>query len=382
MPSHISAELITKESRLNQIVGGLLKEKLVAVDTESNGFFRYPERVCLVQLSSKSGCYLVDPLAVNAAEPLSRIFRNSKVKKVLHSAENDIRVLDREWGINIINLYDTSIGAKFLGADRLGLSNIMDQFLQLKIEKDKKVQRSDWGIRPLSEKALDYAALDVLHLVRLMDALIQKTDTLNRSSWVTEECQRIENVRYVKPDPPELSFLSAKGSSILDGRGLAVLRELVIYRETVARRMNRPPFRIISDRALVTMSGKPDCDLAEVPDVGPNVIRRFSRGLNKAIEKGLGMAPVDRRSFKKRVIRKPTSDQTKNLKALRQWRNTQGSILSLEPSVIWPTDSLIRLARQPASLEDELRSPEVRSWQVAEFKQSLVLTLSELNVTP
>ena len=162
MPFRPEIEYVADPDTLQRITNDILRSPFVSVDTESNGFFRYPERVCLVQMATDTGCYLVDPLAVDTAELLGSILHDPSIKKILHSGDNDIRTLDREWGLTIVNLYDTSIGARFLGLEKLGLGNVAEEVIGLKLAKDKRLQRADWGLRPLSDEALEYAASDVL----------------------------------------------------------------------------------------------------------------------------------------------------------------------------------------------------------------------------
>ena len=129
-------------------------EARVAFDLESNGFFRYPERICLIQLFASGRVYLIDPLAIDDMSPLGEVLSNPAVETVLHSGDHDIRSLDRDWGFHVGNLFDTSIAAAFVGSERLGLASTLQDFLEVTIPKEKSIQRSDWSIRPLSDAAL------------------------------------------------------------------------------------------------------------------------------------------------------------------------------------------------------------------------------------
>lgn len=381
MTSGPEIQYVSDYETLQRTIDDVARSPFVSVDTESNGFFRYPEHVCLVQLATENGCYLVDPLAVDTAEPLGRILRDASIKKVLHSGDNDIRTLDREWGLNIVNLYDTSIGARFLGLEKLGLGNVAEEVLGLKLAKDKRLQRADWGLRPLSDEALEYAAADVLHLKRLMDELVQRTDALGRSEWVEEECRRIESVRYSPPDEPEKSFISMKGNAALDGRGLAILRELAVFRESAALKVGRPTFRVMPDRALVAIAQDPQVDLKSVTGIGTYGVRRYGKAIAKAVARGLSSKPVDRRAFRKPSPPRPNHEQMDNMKQLKAWRSGHAKRLSLEQALIWPADSLDRLARNPSRQVDELESSDVRRWQVSEFGESLRYVMKRLHAT-
>ncbi len=381
MPPGPEIQYVADSDALQRVTTEVLRSPFVSVDTESNGFFRYPDQVCLVQLATDTGCYLVDPLAVDTPDSLGLILRDPSIRKILHSGDNDIRTLDKEWGLNIVNLYDTSIGARFLGLEKLGLGNVAEEVLGLKLAKDKRLQRADWGLRPLSDEALAYAASDVLHLKRLMDELVRSTDALGRSAWVEEECRRIEDVRYSPPDPPEKSFISIKGNSGLDGRGLAILRELAVFRESAALKIGRPTFRVMPDKTLVAIAQDPTVDLKSVPGIGPYGVRRYGKAIARAVARGKSSKPVDRRDFRRPSPPRPSHEQMANMKQLKAWRSGHGKRLSLDQSLIWPADSLDRLARAPSTLDQELNSPDVRRWQVSQFADSLRHAIKRLHPT-
>ena len=381
MPSRPEIEYVADPDALQRITNDILRSPFVSVDTESNGFFRYPERVCLVQMATDTGCYLVDPLAVDTAELLGRILHDPSIKKILHSGDNDIRTLDREWGLTIVNFYDTSVGARFLGLEKLGLGNVAEEVIGLKLAKDKRLQRADWGLRPLSDEALEYAASDVLYLKQLMDELVRRTDALGRSQWVEEECRRFEDVRYSPPDEPQRAFISIKGNSGLDGRGLAILRELAVFRESAALKLGRPTFRVMPDQALVAIAQDPNADLKSISGIGQYGVRRYGKAIAKAVAKGMASELVDRRAFRKPSPPRPSHEQMANLKQLKVWRSARAKELSLDQSLIWPADSLDRLARNPSTLEEEMHAPEVRRWQVSEFAESLRHTTKRLHPT-
>ena len=137
-------ELVRDDSRLTEVVEYLLRTSRVAVDIESNGFFRYHERVCLVQLSSTDTVFIVDPLAIDNIRPLGELLGDRSVEKVFHAADYDIRSLDRDWGFRIKNVFDTKIAAEFVGTERVGLQAVVKEYLGVALTKSLKLQRSDW----------------------------------------------------------------------------------------------------------------------------------------------------------------------------------------------------------------------------------------------
>ena len=130
-------EIITDAARLRSVVDSALNHRRVALDLESNGFHRYPERICLVQLAVSDRIYLVDTLAVDGLEPLGELLAASSVEKIFHAADYDIRSLDRDWSFSVSPLFDTSIAAALVGSSRLGLDTLLKEFLDVEISKSK-----------------------------------------------------------------------------------------------------------------------------------------------------------------------------------------------------------------------------------------------------
>ncbi len=365
-------ELIDDEAGFCQSIDAISRERRIGFDLESNGFFRYPERVCLVQISTSQDVFVIDPLAVGDVSPLGEVLANRRVETILHAGSHDVLSLHRDWGMRIGTLFDTNIAAAFVGMGRLGLGSVLEEELGVEIPKEKRIQRSDWSHRPLSLKALEYAANDVRYLFELRDALGSRLRELGREEWVREECRRLSQIRYEPPDP-ELSVFNVKGSRNLDGRGLAILKALVDYREDHAVRLGRPHFRVIPDMALVTLAEKPDSDLSRVRGLGKFARGSLARGIRKAISEGKSAKPPKRPTSPRqpRIPRGEREGISSRLSKLKQWRIGHGKHLSLDPALLWPMKSLQRIARSPDKLESELRDPEVRQWQREEFGKSL-----------
>lgn len=377
--SHI--ELISVESHLAEVVGRISRMPRVAVDIESNGFFRYNERVCLVQLASTESVVLIDPLALDDVGPLGDLLGDRSVEKVFHAADYDLRSFDRDWGFRVRNLFDTSIAAAFVGSKQLSLQHTVKEYAGVELAKSRKLQLSDWTKRPLTHEALSYAANDVLHLLDVREAQSARLKKLSRLQWVKEEFTRLENVRHTPPDR-ESAFLSIKGSHELDGRGLAVLRSLFQFRKQEAKRLDRPFFKVIQDSALVRLSSDPTANLSTVKGLGRFGRPPADRGLKRAIKEGLRSRPVTRPkpTRSRDEIRCPEEREKARtrFRSLKTWRSHLGEELELDPSLLWPTVSLDRLARRPCTLHSELVSPEVRSWQKHEFGNALRIVLESL----
>ena len=364
----IPMELLTSSRQVSDLPRILFQENCIAVDTESNSRHRYPERVCLVQVATSSKVYLIDTLAVDDMKPIGEVLADQDLVKVIQGAEYDIRCFDREWGFQIRNIFDTSVAARFVGLNRTGLSVLTETFLGIDIPKLVRLQKGDWSNRPLSLEALNYAATDVWHLLGIKEALESRLQTLARSTWVCEECARLEDIRYVAPDP-ETAFLSVKGSRRLGGQEKAILKRLFLLRESEARRRNLPPYYVLSHEAIVYLAANPTTDLTGLPSLQGRVHSRFGRLLRAALRQGLADPPIDGPIlYRPRTV---TPAEIDRLKKLKKWRERVGKRLAIDPALVWPTASLERLANAAPTLAAELKSSDVRRWQREQFATSL-----------
>ena len=318
--------------------------------------------------------YIIDPIALGDARALSGVLSDQGIEKVFHSADYDLRSLDRDWGIRVRNLYDTSIASAFLGVERLGLGAVVGEMLGIELPKSKRLQRADWGRRPLGEEALEYAAGDVRHLLTLREKLGKRLVELGRADWVAEECARLSEVRYVAHDL-ENAFLSVKGSGLLDGRGLAVLKSIHEFREREALRVGRPHFKVLPDAALVELAGSPSTEVLGMKGLGPYSRPPAAGSLREALRAGVA-APEEKRPARRRGSGPHLSPTARaraktRLALLKEWRAGMGKQLGLDPALLWPAASLERLSRGESGIDAELTSPEVRGWQAREFTNSL-----------
>jgi len=370
----LPVEVVSRPAQLDVAARGLVGSHAIALDTESNSFHHYPEQLCLIQIATRHKVYIIDTISLKDLAPLKEVLVDDSIKKVIHGADYDIRSLDRHYGFRIRNLFDTSIAARFTGITQFGLAALTRDLLGITINKSKRLQRADWGRRPLSAEALEYAATDVRHLLTLQEILNQRLQTLGRASWVAEECAKIEEVRYTIPNL-ETAYLSVKGAKDLDGHGLAVLQSLFLFREEEARHQHRPPFFVIPNATLIFLATSPEATLSEVPGLGQTGLKRFGQGLQQALRNGIIAPPIHRPRPIKAV--RASEEQVRRLSRLKEWRTSLGSSLSLDPSLLWPLTSLERLAKAPDTLSVELTYDEIRHWQRDVVASSLQACLKQ-----
>jgi ribonuclease D len=218
--SHLAPPvLVTETPQLASLVTQLARQPLVAVDTESNSLYAYREQVCLIQLSTPSADYLVDPLSDLELGPLGQVFADPGVEKVFHAAEYDVMCLRRDYGWTFANLFDTMWTARVLGWPHTGLGNILQE--QFGVRLDKRWQRHDWGRRPLSPEALAYARLDTHYLLPLRERMLTELEEKGRRE---EACEFFVEVAQSEPhfrsSTPTRTCGGSKGCGIWNPRSV------------------------------------------------------------------------------------------------------------------------------------------------------------------
>lgn len=321
------------------------------MDTEANSFYAYYDRLCLIQFSTDKEDYLVDPLSIKELAPLSALFNSSRVEKVFHAADEDIRCLKRESDFEFLNIFDTLVSARILGAKECGLAAMLSKHLQVSL--NKKLQRSDWGRRPLTPAQIQYASEDTHYLLPLRDLLHRQL--VERRLW-EEAREGFERVAAIKPEPRHFNlegFQWIEGARDLDAQGLSVLRELYLRRDEQGKKMNRPVFMVLPDALLVRLARGRPSDLSElkrISGVTPYILSRHGPWILEEIEQGKKSPPVE--PLKAPVAPRMKEEERTLYEKLRSWRNERAAERGVEVDVILPNSVLKKLACSPSGLSE------------------------------
>lgn len=273
-PPQLSPRLVSDADGVAALARELDRERIFALDTESNSFHVYRERVCLIQISTRDADWVVDPIATDP-RPLAPVLASASVV-VLHGADYDVRCLKREFDIRLPALFDTMTAARRLGFSGLSLSALVEHHFEVKLAKG--FQRSDWGRRPLSAEQVSYAALDTHFLLRLYDALASDLEKRGLSEAAREEFARIA---AVEPRPKQFDpegWRRIKGVRELGPPGRSVMRALWIAREEQASELDRPPFKVVAEQTMVEIARRlprSEEELLRIPGVTGHVVRRI-----------------------------------------------------------------------------------------------------------
>ena len=356
-------EIITKADRLSEVAAILCRQSELAVDLEMDSLHHYQEKVCLIQVSTRTESWLIDPLALKDLSPLAAPLGDPGILIVMHGADYDIRSLHRDFGIEVENLFDTMLASRFLGISEFGLAALLKA--RFGIELNKKYQKADWSKRPLSPEMSAYAAADTSDLLALYDQLSAELIEKGRLSWLEEECRMLCLARVTEKEGP--LFLACKGAGKLKGRTLAILEELLQLRNHQAYELDRPPFKVLSVETLLeTAEKRPRTlhDLAGIQGMTPGQIQRFGDKVLAAVSVGLAL-PEDKLPHFPRLRRDEPTDGTKErIKRLKGWREQHSSAQGLEPGVVAPNWLLEIVAdANPVTLVELDGIAGMREWQ-------------------
>ena len=325
--------VVTAREHLEEIIPELSQSPRLAVDIESNGFYAYREQVCLLQMSTVCGDYIIDPIAISDLSSLSPLFSNPRIEKIFHAGEYDVLCLKRDYGFKITHVFDTMIAGRLLGIKELGLAAAIERHFDVKLSK--KLQRADWGKRPLTPAQITYAQLDTHFLIRLADIqrdLLKAKGRAEDAAEAFKDLERIEPV--IKEFDPE-GYWRIAGRDPISGRQTACLKEIYIYREEHAQARNRALFRVMPDDLMLRVArAMPQTmqELGVIKGMTPYLLQKLGNGLLRAVQRGREAQPLTAPPKPPR----PRKDlkEWKLFEALRQWRKLRAEEEGVEPVVI------------------------------------------------
>lgn len=332
--------MIETYAALTELAPRVAAADRVGVDTEADSLHCYHEKVCLVQIGLDDADELVDPLADLDLAPLLDALGGTEL--VMHGADFDLRMLYRLGLGAPPKVFDTMIAARLTGAARYGYAALVAEHFGVALPKGQ--QKANWALRPLAPTLARYARNDTHYLLPLAERLERRLAALGRAEWLEQTCRRaVRAARVVRPRDPETEW-RVRGSHVLGARASAVLRALWHWRESEARGVDRPPFRILSNADLVDAARRVDRG-ETTPPRGLRGARRarFSRAAGEALALDDAKWP-QRPAVKTRP--RLTKAQEKHVAALRRRRDGRAKELAIDAELIAPRAALERIATE------------------------------------
>jgi len=372
-------KIIDTISGLEDIARSLEKEKNVAVDLEADSMFHFKEKVCLVQIATKKINVIIDTLQIKDLSSLKPFFENRDIKKIFHGADYDVRSLYRDFHVKINNLFDTQLACMFLGIKETGLDAVVQQRFNVKL--DKRFQKKDWSKRPLPDEMIEYAAGDAIYLLPLTKILEKELTEKGRLSWVYEECAILSTVR-----PPALNnnplYLKFKGAGRLNRKCLAVLESLLQTRRKIAKKKDKPLFKIFSNASMMKIAVKQPVNLKKLERIkalSGRQIDMYGNALMKTINRALEIAEKDLPVYprgKAPVVKAEVIERSTVLKA---WRDKKAEALEIDPALLLNKALINTIAVQnPRDTNDLKEINGMKNWQKNEFVKDITAVLRKV----
>jgi ribonuclease D len=351
----------------------------IAVDAERASGFRYSQRAYLIQLFRRgSGTVLLDPTAFGDLGDLAAAMRGAEW--VLHAASQDLPCL-LEVGLVPERIFDTELGARLLGFERVGLGAVVEKLLGLHLAKEHSA--ADWSTRPLPTPWLVYAALDVELLLDVRDAEEQLLVESGKTGIAEQEFESVRT-REAKPAPAEPWRRLSGLHTVRGPRNLAVARALWEARDAYARQIDAAPGRLVPDASLVAAARTPPASKRELAGMRTFSGRASRSEIDRwwsAVETGLAAEDLPATRVPSDSLPPPRAwsernpDADRRLKAARQAVAAVAGTMSLPAENLLTPESLRRVSWEPPqpstpeAIAATLAGYGARPWQVVATAQ-------------
>ncbi len=346
--------MIDTDEKLEAFLPTLRSAPWVALDTEADSLHAYPEKVCLIQISTTGSDVLVDPLAPVRLAPLFEALLGHEL--IFHAADYDLRLLRKHHQFMPKAIFDTMLAARLLGERQFGLGALVEKFLGVTL--DKGPQKADWAQRPLTERMEIYARNDTHHLKLLSDKLKAELIAKNRLAWHQESCARLIVECMQSPELDEDDVWRIKGSSKLSRPALAALRELWHWREREAVAANRPPFFILAHETMVGIAIAVGTHQPFENLIPPRMNPRRRETLLQTVSQIRSIPSAKYPEVIRHRSQRPTEAEFRRFRDLERLRDRRAEELGLDPTLIAPKSVLGSLAH-----DFEQNAAGLMTWQ-------------------
>ncbi len=375
----INPTLIYTHSGLTGLVKDLSRHSLIAVDTESDSLYSYYPKVCLIQLTvfadpknptpDRVVDYLVDPVRLDSIEPLGSLLADPQIQIVMHAAENDILTMQRDFQFQFTNIFDTQLAARILGWKGIGLAAILER--EFGVHSNKRMQRTNWGTRPLTPQQISYAQMDTHYLPKLRAIQMAELMEKSRIEEAAEAFQLLAELDFAERPVNERSVWQMKIVRKVPRGDLGVLESLWQWREAEAQRRNCPPFRVANDAVLGRLASVRPTDregLLAINGLSANQVKRYGDQLLATIDEG-SKRPIPKmpESTHRRQPQLQGIAQAR-YEALRRWRSHTAKDRGVNDDIVFSNSVLMTIAQNtPQSIEELECIPGIGPWKAKTY---------------
>lgn len=381
--------LVYTPKALRQLIAYLRHQPRFALDTESDSLYSYHGKVCLIQISahddhhapetSEIADFLVDPLRLEDLTPLGELLADPAVEVVMHAADNDMLMLYRSYGFTFGRIFDTQLAARILGWSQVGLAALLEKHFG--IVSNKRMQRTDWGKRPLTPQQIAYAQMDTHYLLPLRDLLVAELQARGRWEEAQDAFAALVATDPAARTPEERTFWQMKSVRDVPRQQQGVLEALWQWREDAARAADRPPFKVVNDSVLIELARlQPEtkAELEAAPGLSELQIRRYGDELLRAIQSGRSRPLPPLPNGESRWEQQLDKAAQLCYDALRRWRTETARARGVDADIVLPNSTLFAIAQShAASLDDLAQLPGLTPWKLQHYGPAILDILAQ-----
>ena len=366
---------IDTDEQLLEVVDACLDVSVIALDTEFARTNTYYPIVGLIQIYTGAECFLIDPLSVTSIEPLKAVIEAASLLKVLHACSEDMEVFQHAIGVVPAPVYDTQIASAALGVGfSVGYQALVEHYLDISLSKDQT--RSDWLARPLTTSQLDYAALDVIHLLEVYQVQLEALEGGAKLDWVEAESLGLgQGIPTVAA--PEESYKKLKGLWQLDRKQLNLLKTLCTWRELTARKEDLPRNRVVDQKSLIYIVKEAITSKQEFQrqaGLNSRQVRKYGDEIQVLQAEAKLVLEEDCPDI---VIRTDTPINNKKLKRLKRVVEERARRLNVAPELLTKRRHLEKLIRSEDERGQYHLPGELGGWREAAIGEALLAELAE-----
>jgi ribonuclease D len=245
-------QYIETAAQLDQFVQDNQAITWLGFDTEFISEKRFYPMLCLIQVITEQGVYILDTVTLKQLDPFLRLIENPNILKITHAGENDYRLLNALYGTLPKNLFDTQIAMGFLSHTYpMSFQNMVEKELQVTLDKSFSV--TDWEARPITRQQLNYALNDVLYLPQLHQTLTAQLTALGRVTWCQEEVAKLETPQYYETDTPQHLVKSTLNTNLSRQERIFLVR-LLGWRLDEAKRRNATKEMVLPSKTMTVIA--------------------------------------------------------------------------------------------------------------------------------
>ena len=352
-------------------------ERPLPLDLEADSMHCYHAKICLVQITLNEQDYIIDPFKFDDLSLLLDALEEKTL--IIHGSDYDIRMMRDNWNFAPKKVFDTMIASRYIGEKQFGLASII--LKHFNVELDKTSQKADWSRRPLPQQMLDYAALDTHYLIELYDIQMKQLEDLDRVEWLEEHCQHLLDQVSSETPTVDTERWRVKGSSLINRKQLAILKEIWNWRESRAQQKDQPPYKVLANEKAIHIakvaSSAAKMNLNRLGRMPKNLNEKALEALVENINKALKLSPEEYPEKKRRSAPQTPSPHPVIMESLKQYREEKGAEYQIDEALLANRNQLVHLALNLPRHPADMGSVYLMKWQW-NFWQPKIETLRAL----